>query len=202
MSSLEIYTQRLTGGGQRVFAYALNCARRRGQNYVVVEHFIEALITEEGRFFGLLADLLEIDLTQIQARTEGRLQSFPERASGKLRLSPAAVAFLNRAWEVARDDRRPKIDSSDMILALARDDRGALNKLFKGLNANAPAAIATIQTLDRCARILSRTLDDEKTEPPILLKRAGGELTPFPEKNSGDGPHNVERRGERKQELT
>jgi hypothetical protein len=66
MSNLEIYNQRFTDSGLRVFVRALNGARGRGQNYVVVEHFIEALCAEEERPFRLLAGLLKIDLNQVQ----------------------------------------------------------------------------------------------------------------------------------------
>src|SRR5262245_36226376 len=104
MNTLEMYNQRFIGNGQRVFAQALNGARRRGQNYVVVEHFIEALITEEERFFRLLAGLLDIDLGQIQTLMARRLENFPQQASGKLRLAPATIALLKQAWEVARNE--------------------------------------------------------------------------------------------------
>lgn len=78
MSNLEIYNQRFADSGRRVFAHALNGARQRGQNYVVVEHFIEALITEEGRFFQLLAGLLDIDPGQVQTLMARRLENFPQ----------------------------------------------------------------------------------------------------------------------------
>jgi hypothetical protein len=60
------YNQRFTDSGRRIFARVLNGARGRGQNYVVVEHFIEALCAEEERPFRLLAGLLKIDLNQVQ----------------------------------------------------------------------------------------------------------------------------------------
>jgi hypothetical protein len=52
VSGLEIYKQRFADSGRQVFGRALNGARVRGRNYVVVEHFIEALNAEEGRLFG------------------------------------------------------------------------------------------------------------------------------------------------------
>lgn len=162
MSALEIYNQRFADSGQRVFARALNGARQRGQNYVVVEHLIEALGVEEERFFQLLAGIFNIDLGQVQALMEKRLESFPQQASGNLRLAPATIALLKQAREVARNDHRPKIESFDLIMALARDERGLLIELLKGLNADADAAAGTIQALGRCAQILLLNLVGNK----------------------------------------
>jgi ATP-dependent Clp protease ATP-binding subunit ClpA len=78
MSNLEIYNQRFTESGRRVFVRALNGVRSRGQNYVVVEHFIEALCAEEARLFRLLAGLLKIDLDQVQTMMAKRLENFPQ----------------------------------------------------------------------------------------------------------------------------
>src|SRR5262249_42754923 len=109
MSNLEIYNQRFAESRQRVFARALNGARNRGQNYVVVEHLIEALSAEEERFFQFLAGLLKIDSGLIQTLTAKRLEIFPQQAGGSLRLAPATIALLKQAWEATRNDHRLKI---------------------------------------------------------------------------------------------
>ncbi|HKQ73709.1 MAG TPA: Clp protease N-terminal domain-containing protein [Blastocatellia bacterium] len=168
MNTLEMYNQRFIGNGQRVFAHALNGARRRGQNYVVVEHFIEALITEEERFFRLLAGLLNIDLDQVQTLMARRLENFPQEGSGKLRLAPATIALLKQAWELARNDNRLKIESFDLIMALARDERGLLIELLKGLDADVEVAAETIRALDFCTQILSLNLGGKWAKRTVL----------------------------------
>jgi ATP-dependent Clp protease ATP-binding subunit ClpA len=175
VSNLEIYNQRFADSGQRVFARALNGAQRRGQNYVVVEHLIEALVVEEGRFLQLLMYLLKIDPDQVQTLIAKRLESFPQQASGKLRLAPATIVLFKQAWEVARNDHRLKIESFDLILALAWDDRGLLIELLKGLNADVDAAAETIQALDYCTQILSRVIEGKKAESGIQISRGGKE---------------------------
>jgi ATP-dependent Clp protease ATP-binding subunit ClpA len=177
MNTLEMYNQRFIGNGQRVFEHALNGARRRGQNYIVVEHFIEALITEEDRFFRLLAGLLDIDLSQVQTLMARRLENFPQQASGKLRLAPATIALLKQAWEVARNEHRQKIESFDLILALARDKRGLLIELLKGLNADVEVAAATIRALDHCIQTLSLTFEGKKEEGLIQISQGRFSLT-------------------------
>jgi ATP-dependent Clp protease ATP-binding subunit ClpA len=174
VSNLEIYNQRFADSGQRVFARALNGARGRGQNYVVVEHFIEALCAEEERLLRLLAGLLKIDLDQVQTVMAKRLEIFPQRASGRLRLAPATIALLKRAWEIARNDQRPKIEAVDLILALARDDRGLLIEFLKGLNADVEGAHATLRALDYCIRMLSPNFGDKKAEDILRINRGGG----------------------------
>jgi ATP-dependent Clp protease ATP-binding subunit ClpA len=175
VSNLEIYNQRFADSGKRVFARALNGARRRGQNYIVVEHLIEALVVEEGHFFQLLSSLLKIDQGQVQTLMAKRLESFPQQASGKLRLAPATIVLFKQAWEVARKDHRLKIESFDLILALARDDRGLLIELLKGMNADVDTAAGTIRALDYCTQILSGAIRGKKAESVIQISRGGSE---------------------------
>ena len=174
--------------GQRVFARALNSARARGQNYVVVEHFIEALCAEEERLFRLLASLLKIDLDQVQTVIAKRLENFPQQASGKLRLAPATIALVKQAWEIARSDQRPAIEAVDLILALARDERGLLIELLKGMNADIEGAQATLRALDYCIRMLSPNLGDKKAEGILRISRGGGGSTIFVRRKDAPGP--------------
>jgi ATP-dependent Clp protease ATP-binding subunit ClpA len=188
LSSLEIYNQRFTDSGRRVFVRALNGARGRGQNYVVVEHFIEALCAEEERLFQLLASLLKIDLDQVQTVMAKRLEIFPQQASGSLRLAPATIALVKLAWEIARNDQRPAIEAFDLILALARDDRGLLIELLKGLNADIEGAQATLRALDYCIRMLSPNLGEKKAEDILRIRRGGGESFIFIKRKDAPGP--------------
>jgi len=188
MSSLEIYNQRFTESGRRVFVRALNGARGRGQNYVVVEHFIEALCAEEERLFRLLAGLLKIDLDQVQTMMAKRLENFPQQASGSLRLAPSTIALLKQAWDVARNDQRPKIEAFDLILALARDGRGLLIELLKGMNADVEDADATLRALDYCIRMLSPNLGNKKAEDILRISSGGGKSFIFVKRKDAPGP--------------
>jgi ATP-dependent Clp protease ATP-binding subunit ClpA len=191
VSNLEIYNQRFTDSGRRVFVRALNGTRGRGQNYVVVEHFIEALCAEEDRLFRLLAGLLKIDLDQVQTVMAKRLENFPQQASGNLRLAPATIALVKQAWEIARNDQRPAIEAFDLILALARDDRGLLIELLKGMNADVEGAQATLEALDYCIRMLSPNFGDkmDKLKENILrINRGGGAAFIFIKRKGDSGP--------------
>jgi ATP-dependent Clp protease ATP-binding subunit ClpA len=188
VSSLEIYNQRFTDSGRRVFVRALNGARGRGQNYVVVEHFIEALCAEEERLFRLLAGLLKIDLDQVQTVMAKRLENFPQQATGSLRLAPATIALVKQAWAIARKNRRMAIEAFDLIFAMARDDRSLLIELLKGLNADIEGAHATLRALDYCIRMLSPNLGDKKAEDILRISRGGGESFIFVKRKDAPGP--------------
>jgi hypothetical protein len=99
-----------------------------------------------------------------------RLENFPQQASGSLRLAPSTIALLKQAWDIARNDQRPKIEAFDLILALARDDRGLLIELLKGMNAEVEDAQATLQALDYCIQMLSPNLGNKKADKIIRLK--------------------------------
>jgi ATP-dependent Clp protease ATP-binding subunit ClpA len=168
MSALEIYNQRFADSAQRVFARALNGARSRGRNHVMSEHFIEALGAEKDQYFQLVMGLLGIDLGKIQTLIAERLENFPRQAGGKLRLPPATIALLKQAWKMALLDGRMKIDSVDLISALAHDDRESLVRLIDGLNADIGAALKTMQAPGRCAEIFSLKLEP-KSEASVTF---------------------------------
>jgi len=162
MDALEFYNRRFADGGRRVFAGALNNARRRGQYYVVPEHFIEALDAEEDQFFQLLKSILNIDSVQVQLLISKYLEIFPSQAGGKLRLAPVTIALIKKAWGMAMIDGRRKIESFDLIMALADDPAGVLVQLLKDLNVNAEAMAETSRALTRCAEMLLSKLSAGK----------------------------------------
>jgi ATP-dependent Clp protease ATP-binding subunit ClpA len=169
MSALEIYNQRFADSGERVFLGALNSARRRGQYDVVPEHFIEALIAEEDRFFQLLMGRFEVDLVQIQLRLAKYLEIFPRQAGAKLRLAPVTIDLLKKAQEMATLDGRKKIESFDLVMALADETAGVLIKILRDLNANESAAANTIRALVRCAERLLYRLGAKKEGNVIFV---------------------------------
>jgi ATP-dependent Clp protease ATP-binding subunit ClpA len=169
MSALEIYNQRFSDSGERVFVGALNSARRRGQYDVVPEHFIEALVAEEDRFFQLLMGRFEVDSVQIQLRIAKYLEIFPRQAGAKLRLAPVTIDLLKKARELATLDARKKIESFDLVMALADDPAGVLIKILKDLNGNESVAATTVRALVRCTETLLYRLAVDKKGNVIFV---------------------------------
>lgn len=162
MSALEFYNQRFSDSGERVFVGALNSARRRGQYDVVPEHFIEALVAEEDRFFRLLTSHFEVDPVHVQLLLAKYLEIFPRQAGAKLRLAPITIDLLKKARELATLDARKKIESFDLVMALANDPAGVLIQILRDLNGNESAAATTVRALVRCAGTLLHRLHVEK----------------------------------------
>jgi len=169
MSAPEIYNQRFTDSGERVFVGALNSARRRGQYDVVPEHFIEALVAEEDRFFQLLISHFEVDPVHIQLRLAKYLEIFPRRAGAKLRLAPVTITLLKNAREMATFDGRKKIESFDLVMALANDTAGVLINILRDLNGNESAAAKTVRALVRCTETLLYRLAVDKKVNVIFV---------------------------------
>ena len=169
VSAMEIYNQRFADSGERVFVGALNSARRRGQYDVVPEHFIEALVAEEDRFFQLLMGRFEVDPVDIQLRLAKYLEIFPRQAGAKLRLAPVTIDLLKKAREMATLDGRKKIESFDLVMALADDPARVLIKMLRDLNANESAAAKTIRALVRCGETLLHKLCAEKEVNVIFV---------------------------------
>src|SRR5262245_64775849 len=117
-----------------------------------------------------------------------RLENFPLQASGSLRLAPATIALVKQAWEIARNDQRPAIEALDLILALARDDRGLLIELLKGLNADIDGAHATLRALEYCMRMLSPDHGEKKAEGILRISRGGGGSAIFIRRLDAPGP--------------
>ncbi|MBC7933267.1 MAG: hypothetical protein H7Z38_22105, partial [Rubrivivax sp.] len=51
MIDLGTYKDRFAESGQRVLEHAVSDSRRRDQNYIAVEHILNAIATEEGDLF-------------------------------------------------------------------------------------------------------------------------------------------------------
>jgi len=169
MRAPEFYHQRFADSGERVFVGALNSARRRGQYNVVPEHFIEALVAEEDRFFQLLTSHFEVDPVHIQLLLAKYLEIFPRQAGAKLRLAPVTTDLLKKARELATLDARKKIESFDLIMALANDPAGVLIKILRDLNGNESAAAKSVRALVRCTETLLYRLAVDKKVNVIFV---------------------------------
>jgi len=66
-------------------------------------------------------------------------------------------------------DGRKKIESFDLVMALADDPAGVLIKMLRDLNANNSAAAKTIRALVRCAETLLHRLGAEKEGNVIFV---------------------------------
>lgn len=144
MSELESYVKRFTERGWRVFDHAVREARRRDQNYVSIEHIIEALAFEEADLFNALMRDLSVDPRAVRALIEKRLEICPRRDGLAAHVAPETIDLLKRAYRRARFNHRGRITAMDIFIALAQDEK---NPFYGLLNDSQVDFVATVRTV-------------------------------------------------------
>src|SRR3977135_2345377 len=98
MVDLGAYKDKFGDSGQRILEHALTESRRRDQNYVSVEHILEALIHEEPDMFNSPIRDLSVDPVQVKMAIDKRLQSTRQQHVGKgFRIAPDTTDLFKRA---------------------------------------------------------------------------------------------------------
>ncbi|HYY58169.1 MAG TPA: KOW motif-containing protein [Pyrinomonadaceae bacterium] len=148
MSEIESYVKRFTERGWRVFDHAVTEARRRDQNYVSIEHILEALAFEEADLFNALMRDLAAEPRAVRALVEKRLENCPRREGPAVHIAPETIDMLKRAFRRARFNHRSRITPTDIFIALSQDERNAFYELLQGSQVDFEAAVRTIYDLE------------------------------------------------------
>ena len=123
MNNLAVYQDKFAAGGFRVFQRAIEESRRRNQNYVSLGHLLVALGAEDGGAFRQqLKKLralhnLETELMPEDEAIEKILDWSPKYKGKGIRIGPETILFLRRAMNIARSNRREKIEAADLLTA-------------------------------------------------------------------------------------
>ncbi|HEY0080903.1 MAG TPA: Clp protease N-terminal domain-containing protein [Pyrinomonadaceae bacterium] len=144
METPESYRERFDESGWRVVEHAVAESRRRGQNYVSLEHLIDALAAVEPDIFDVVMLELGIDARQLKELLEGRLKHGLEHKGAGVRLAPEVNAYLKLAWRRARASARLKIESTDIFVALAEDKRGLFVEMLRSFGADVDKVALTV----------------------------------------------------------
>jgi transcription antitermination factor NusG len=148
MSELESYVRKFTERGWRVFDHAVREARRRDQNYVSIEHIVEALAFEEADLFNALMRDLATDPRAVRALIEKRLENCPRREGPSVHVAPETIEFLKRAYRRARFNQRARITATDLFIALSQDERNPFYELLKDLQVEFESTVRTVYDLE------------------------------------------------------
>lgn len=148
MSEIESYVKRFTERGWRIFDHAVREARRRDQNYVSIEHIIEALAFEENDLFNALMRDLTVDARTVRALIEKRLENCPRREGPSVHVAPETIELLKRAFRRARFNQRSRITAMDLFIALSQDERNPFYELLNDSQVDVVSAIRTIYDLE------------------------------------------------------
>jgi ATP-dependent Clp protease ATP-binding subunit ClpA len=175
MVDLGSYKDKFGDSGQRVLEYALNESRQRDQNFVAVEHILQALMHEEPDMFNSTMRELSLDPVSVKFAISQRLDTSKQQHVGKgFRISPDTTDLFKRAMERARAQGRKTIEATDIFSALSNQESLFLDVL-RTMGASPDAIAENVQ-----AQVQKREREEEqyrkKFELPPYLKHFGVSL--------------------------
>ncbi|HKR59573.1 MAG TPA: ATP-dependent Clp protease ATP-binding subunit [Pyrinomonadaceae bacterium] len=175
MVDLGAYKDKFGESGQRILEHALNESRQRDQNYVAVEHILEALMHEEPDMFNSAMRELSLDPITVKIAIDKRLETNRQQHVGKgFRIAPDTTDLFKRAMERARAQGRKTIEATDIFEALTNYD-SLFVKVLQNMGANPDVVAENVR-----AQVQKREQEEEqyrkKFELPPYLKHFGVSL--------------------------
>ena len=176
MIDLGSYKDRFADSGQRVFEHAVQESKRRDQNYIAVEHILNALACEEADLFNSAMRDMALDPRSVKVSIEKRLENarFQNTTKG-VRIAAETIDLFKKAMERARAQGRKTIESTDLFMALSQDEKSILIGVLRNLGIDPEAVIENVR-----ARVRTREQEEEqykkKFELPPYLKHFGVSL--------------------------
>src|SRR5574338_1292090 len=175
MVDLGSYKDKFGDSGQRILEHALNESRRRDQNFVSVEHILQALTMEEPDMFNSTMRELSLDPVVVKMAIEKRLTNSRQQHVGKgFRIGPDTTDLFKRAMERARMQGRKTIEATDIFDALSSHD-GLFVDVLRNMGAS-PEAIQENVRAQVQKREQEEELNRKKFELPPYLKHFGVSL--------------------------
>jgi ATP-dependent Clp protease ATP-binding subunit ClpA len=172
MIDLGAYKDKFAESGQRILESALNESRRRDQNYISVEHILNALTNEEADLFDSTMRDLSLDPRNVKVMIEKRLETSRQHVGRGFRIAPDTTDLFKRAMERARAGGRKTIEATDIFTALSQDERGLFVEVLGSFGVSQEAVLENVR-----ARVRTREQEEEqykkKYELPPYLKHFG-----------------------------
>ncbi|HKQ51332.1 MAG TPA: KOW motif-containing protein [Pyrinomonadaceae bacterium] len=150
MSRLEIYRDRFAESGWEVFEGAFDEARRRGQNYLGVEHILYSLIKRRTELFSSMLRTLsdnEDAPSMLIELIEERVHDAPKYQGQGVRLAAEAVELLKQTLELVRWNRRRRIEATDLFIKMLMEPKSLLHELLRRLLADTRAEAKVVRNL-------------------------------------------------------
>src|SRR2546423_746516 len=129
MIDLGAYKDKFADSGQRILEHALNESRRRDQNYVSIEHILNALASEEADLFNATMRDLALDPRAVRVVIQRRLETSRQHVGKGFKIAPDTTDLFKRAMERARAQGRKTIEATDIFTALSQDERARFVEL-------------------------------------------------------------------------
>ena len=141
MIDLTTYRERFGESGWRVLGHAIASARRRTQNYISIEHIIDALADEEVGLFDQIINDLALNPQEVRAFIEKRIECGLTHRGAGIRVAPAVNRLFRLALSRARAANRQAIESTDILVTLSQNEKGLFVEILRSFGA-APEAVA------------------------------------------------------------
>ncbi len=175
MADFGAYKDKFGESGQRILEHAMNESRQRDQNYVSVEHIVDALMHEEPDMFNSAMRELSLDPIVVKIAIDKRLETHQPQHVGKgFRIAPDTTDLFKRAMERARTQGRKTIEATDIFEALTAHESLFMDVL-KNMGASPEAVAENVR-----AQVEKREQEEEqyrkKFELPPYLKHFGVSL--------------------------
>jgi len=162
MSSLEAYESRFDEGGWLVFRRTIEESRKQGEHHILAEHLIRQLFAEDQDLFKVILENLQVKPEIFLLIIDERIRSRRQHFAGGVRLDVEIIEMLKCALQRARAHARLRIGKSDMLVALARNQVGALLQIFRGM------AIDPFTVVDVILAAVEKDRDPNSGTSPIL----------------------------------
>jgi ATP-dependent Clp protease ATP-binding subunit ClpA len=150
MATLEIYRDKFAESGWEIFERAIDETRRREQNYLCVEHILYALAQVKAEIFSSLLRSLSNNsdaLTMLMKLIEESVRNAPKYKGQGVRLAAETIDLFKRTLGMVRDNRRRRIEATDLFITLLMDDTGLLLALLRKLLADPQAEAKEVRNL-------------------------------------------------------
>jgi ATP-dependent Clp protease ATP-binding subunit ClpA len=174
MTGLDAYKEKFGDSGRKVLEHAMNESRRRDQNYIAIEHILEAIASEESELFNATMRDLQIDPRSVRTLIEKKLDNGPQHLGKGFRIAPETTDLFKQAMDRARSQGRRTIEATDLFSAISHED-GVLMDVLRHFGASPEELQENIRT-----RLRERDREEErnkkKFELPSYLKHFGVSL--------------------------
>ncbi|HKQ99317.1 MAG TPA: Clp protease N-terminal domain-containing protein [Pyrinomonadaceae bacterium] len=139
MATLETYRQRFAESGWQIFELAHEEAKRRGQNYLGVEHVLYALAQVNAEIFSSLLRSLANNpdaLSMLLKLIEESVAAAPIHEGEGVRLAPEAIELFKLTLRRVRFNGRRRIEATDLFITLLMEEESLMRELIRQLLAD------------------------------------------------------------------
>src|SRR3990172_119238 len=175
--------EKFTERGRKAIIYAREEAEKRQNDYLGTEHFLLALLKDEGALPVAILRKMGLSTNEIRMEVERNLPTGSNTLTfGDIPFTPRAKKVLELAVEEARLLGHNYIGSEHLLLGLIREEEGIAGKILRNLGANLLGARQL--SINMALRDLPMSKDRKSNTP--ALDEFGRDLTEMARKNRLD----------------